>query len=167
MSELDTLFDIQYQLDQEIVTTHGLEDRDLISRKCMALMVETAELANETRVFKYWSLKGPSAREVILEEYVDCLHFILSIGLELKVNVEDLNPPVSSSEEVSDQSFTCFESLFASIQAFTQSPTLIVYQNLFNSFLELGQTLQFHWAEIEQAYLDKNKINHERQKQGY
>ncbi|WP_178076329.1 dUTP diphosphatase, partial [Pseudomonas sp. 2822-15] len=30
----------------------------------------------------FWSDKGPSTDEVILEEYVDGIHFILSVGIE-------------------------------------------------------------------------------------
>ena len=47
----------------------------------MALLVER-ELANETRSFKFWSTKGPSANEIILEEYVDSIHFLLSLLIE-------------------------------------------------------------------------------------
>ncbi len=48
-------------------------------KRDLALTIELAELANETRCFKYWSSKGPSEREVILEEFVDSIHFLLSL----------------------------------------------------------------------------------------
>lgn len=41
------------------------------------------------------------------------------------------------------------------------------YVVVFNNFLSLGEMLGFTWEEIEQAYYDKNKINHQRQENGY
>ena len=48
----------------------------------LALLVEIGELANETRSFKFWSVKPASEKKIILEEFVDGIHFILSLGIE-------------------------------------------------------------------------------------
>ena len=77
---LQQLFTMQKELDDFIEQTQNIQ-QDVFQEKGLALLVELAELANETRCFKFWSTKGPSAREVILEEYVDSIHFILSLGL--------------------------------------------------------------------------------------
>jgi dimeric dUTPase (all-alpha-NTP-PPase superfamily) len=51
-----------------------------------ALLVELGEFANETRCFKFWSLKPASPKEVvILDEYADGMHFFLSLGIPLGV----------------------------------------------------------------------------------
>lgn len=83
--DLKNLFIMQEKLDQHIMEQHNLYGKPLFSEKLLALQVEIAELANETRCFKFWSNRGPSSKETILEEYVDCLHFILTIGLEKKL----------------------------------------------------------------------------------
>ena len=41
------------------------------------------------------------------------------------------------------------------------------YQDVFECFASLGALLGFTDEQIEQAYYDKNKINHERQSDGY
>ena len=79
---LKELFELQRKLDQRIIVNHNLQEDFLLKKKILALQVEIGELANETRCFKYWSKKGPSEKSIILEEYVDCIHFILSIGIE-------------------------------------------------------------------------------------
>ena len=84
------LFSLQRELDNRIVQEHELEGQNLFEKKLLALMVEVGELANETRCFKYWSKKAPSPKETILEEYVDGIHFILSLGLELGVTHGEL-----------------------------------------------------------------------------
>src|SRR3954454_6608730 len=82
MMDFEKLFQMQKGLDNHIEEKHRLEDEDLFSRKILALFVELGELANETRCFKFWSVKPASARSVILEEFVDGIHFILSLGIE-------------------------------------------------------------------------------------
>ena len=51
-------------------------------KKDWHFLLNLRNLANETRCFKFWSTKGPSDDAVILEEYVDSIHFLLSLGIE-------------------------------------------------------------------------------------
>lgn len=82
---------MQEELDKKIlenmkkdIATELIYDLDdLLTEKLLALQVEVSELANATRCFKYWSMKGPEQRERLLEEYADVLHFFLSVGLAL------------------------------------------------------------------------------------
>ena len=71
--ELTPLFALQEALDQEIALAHDVTYETTFPRRLMALLVELGEFANETRCFKYWSVKGPSPKEVILDEYADKL----------------------------------------------------------------------------------------------
>ncbi|MBU3110577.1 dUTP diphosphatase [Clostridium lacusfryxellense] len=160
--DLHKLFQMQNTLDQRIQAEHHLEGVPLLNKKILSLQVELSELANETRCFKFWSTKQPSSKDVILEEYVDCLHFILSLGLEK--NFQDTTLDVKDiCYELSDQ----FLNLYIYIADFAVDSTIHNYLNIFNNFLSLGQTLGFSVENIENAYLYKNKINHERQDNGY
>lgn len=160
---VEKLFQIQSELDQKIKEKHQLQDQDLTPAKIIALQVELAELANETRCFKFWSLKEASPRNVILEEYVDGLHFVLSIGLdkgyEKKVEVTIEQPKASLLHSFS-HAFDC-------ISIYAKEQSLNKYQQLFQSIISLGAVLDFSWEEIEQAYHEKNQVNHNRQEQGY
>jgi dimeric dUTPase (all-alpha-NTP-PPase superfamily) len=160
---LRSLFDIQRKLDQKIMNTHQLQDKDLVPSKILALQVELGELANETRCFKFWSLKEPSPRKIISEEYVDGLHFILSIGLDKEYKDE---VKVTINEQQKTQ-LEAFAQIFDLISAYSNDQSLAQYQALFQAFVDLGQVLGFSWSEIEQAYLEKNQVNHARQQQGY
>ncbi|MCT8138628.1 dUTP diphosphatase [Anaerobacillus sp. CMMVII] len=70
------LFKKQKELDDRIVKEHNLEGQYLLSDKILALLVELGELANETRCFKFWSDKPPSAPDIVIEEFVDGIHFL-------------------------------------------------------------------------------------------
>lgn len=82
---LSDLYELQDELDKFILEQKHAEltDKELLTDNLLALQVEVSELANATRIFKYWSNKGPEAKEVIMEEYVDVLHFFLSVGNQL------------------------------------------------------------------------------------
>ncbi|WP_273832586.1 dUTP diphosphatase [Guptibacillus sedimenti] len=157
----ELLFTLQKQLDDRIVQEHGLDDVDLFENKLLALKVELGELANETRCFKYWSKKAPSPKETILEEYVDGIHFILSLGLELGITAFEGLPKKAASSEVQ-----AFHDVYRAIDRLV-SKKEEPYYNLMESYLTLGQTIGLEYKEISEAYLKKNKVNHNRQDQGY
>jgi dimeric dUTPase (all-alpha-NTP-PPase superfamily) len=163
MLNMAELFETQRKLDNRIVETHHLEGQSFVSEKILALLVELGELANETRCFKFWSLKGPSERPVILEEYVDGLHFILSIGLDFNYETVELCPDLTVNHSLTNR----FLTVFSKIDTFNQSQTVQNYKDVFESFLLLGYQLGFSNQDIVQAYERKNVINHERQEQGY
>ena len=159
---ISELYEMQRELDNRICKEHRLEGKNLVPSKILALQVELGELANETRCFKFWSGRGPSSEEVILEEYVDCLHFILSIGLES--GLTDINlVRIDNDNNLIDQ----FQNIFTRIVAFQHEPTLDNYEMLFAHFLLLGGKLGFSEEKIYLAYLRKNRVNHQRQDEGY
>ncbi|MBM7614983.1 dUTP diphosphatase [Alkaliphilus hydrothermalis] len=159
---IQELFNIQKILDTKILQEHKLEGEDLVSRKIMALQVELGELANETRCFKYWSKKNPSGKQIILEEYVDCLHFVLSIGLE--INFMEVSAEIKMEETTEVDQFL---KVFANIADFQRDLSHEMYVTLWGNFILLGAIIGFSWEEINTAYLRKNEINHQRQVEGY
>src|SRR5690606_16674705 len=105
---LEKLFQMQKELDARILAEHPIQEgENRLAKKILALLVELGELANEWRGFKFWSEDqvprtrvlvnrttddigfkyiGPEhIKNPLLEEYVDCLHFLLSIGLESEI----------------------------------------------------------------------------------
>jgi dimeric dUTPase (all-alpha-NTP-PPase superfamily) len=162
--DLQRLYSMQKMLDERIETQHGLQDENLVEKKMLALFVEIGELANETRCFKFWSLKPPAPLEKVLEEYVDGLHFILSLGIELNFG-DDVDKMKKETENYSlvEQ----FLRVFQAVNEFQQTKSLEAYKHLFTNYLQLGEHLGFTNEQIEQAYIKKNEVNHERQNQNY
>lgn len=152
----------QKQLDEKIENRHGLQNKVLFQEKMLALLVEVGELANETRCFKFWSNKPSSQNDVVLAEYVDGLHFILSIGLE-----KNLVPLPFHSTDNKFSLTQQFNQVFEKIIIFQQQPDEEAYQQLCNCYLQLGEKLKFAERDIQNAYYQKNRINHQRQEQGY
>lgn len=156
------LYRMQKQLDNYIESQHDLTGKDLFEEKQLALLVELGELANETRCFKFWSNKPRNEESVILEEYVDGIHFILSLGLEKGYEYISARTENSSNSETVQ-----FNQVFAACVSFKQQPTRANYELLFEYYLQLGELLGFDEKAVQEAYLKKNEINYERQNQGY
>lgn len=155
------LYEMQTQLDQHIENTHALAKGGKVDEKILALLVELGELANETRCFKFWSTKPASEKEVILEEYVDGVHFLLSIGLDMDLDYES-----GRLKEVESQT-SAFLSVYKSIEEFRMNKDLSTYRSAFRAYLELGLTLGIKEGELIHAYERKNEINFQRQDDGY
>lgn len=112
----------------------------------------------------YCSATGIQARP-LLEEYVDCLHFILSIGLELEVDWKETNWLMIVENDTTKR----FQRVFSKVSELTEYQSFADerWGELFEEFYHLGTLLGFTWEQVEEAYYAKNKVNHERQKAGY
>jgi len=156
------LFDMQKKLDTYIKKNHQLEDAHLFSEKILALLVELGELANETRCFKYWSTKTASAREVILEEYVDNVHFLLSLGIEKNYQFSQIEVK-ETNKNIIEQ----FNEVYRKVIHFYEKQNEVNYQELVVAYLQLAHLLGFTEQAIVNAYIEKNEVNYERQQSGY
>lgn len=201
---LQNLFELQKQLDEHIEKIHPRQEgEDRLAKKILALQVELAECAQESRCFKYWShnqeprLKGykeikckwcngsgddgsgvcPDCKcegyvykeyNPLLEEYVDCLHFILSIGNDIigELTDSEIEDILLNAKEDSGNIVDSFIVLnrYSCELKFREKYD---YISLLTIFLSLGLTFGFTRDQVEQGYLAKNKINHERQESGY
>jgi dimeric dUTPase (all-alpha-NTP-PPase superfamily) len=172
---LSKLFHMQRQLEDRIMMEKGLVGQDLLPKKIIALQVEMGELANEIRFFKFWSQDQTPRTKVpkrptmnyediewtnrVLEEYADALHLGLSIGIELEWDMEQASIFPRRRADLTEQ----FQALFYYSSRLLSDKWL----DFMDLFMGLGEMLGFTWEEIEQAYFEKNAVNHTRQEQGY
>lgn len=156
------LFKMQGKLDEYISTNHQLENKNLFNEKFLALLVELGELANETRCFKFWSTQGSSERETVLEEYVDNIHFLLSLGIE-----KDYEFSAITTSKTEYNKTEQFNHVFRLAIRFYEKQTEESYMKMIESYLQLAELLGFDEQDIFKAYIEKNEVNYERQKSGY
>ncbi|HDR4520617.1 TPA: dUTP diphosphatase [Bacillus cereus] len=97
----------------------------------------------------------------LLEEYVDGLHFAISLCIDMDVKI---TLPVSiRCCDVTEQ----FLEIYALAVKLKDDPTAYNADILLSHYLGLGEMLGFKLDEIECAYIEKNKVNHDRQNNGY
>jgi len=151
----------QKELDNAIIQKNNLQNEYLINKKIIALHVEFSELLNELpETFKYWSNKKNNYKKA-LEEYVDCVHFAVSIGNDLGTFPKDSTPIMRT--KIEEQITDVLRSLGYMIRFGDGNHFL----HLFNLIEGLGLMLGFTQRDIDEAYSKKNKINHQRQTDGY
>lgn len=159
--------------DQEPVT----ELAYAICRKCggsgtpIGIPVETG--------IDCWNCEGTGelVSNPLLEEYADCLSFILKIGNDLGITHED----ICIEDDLTGEDVTeTFNLLFISVTtlsmyldvnipaSITKEDLKEAYHDIIERFVGLGESqLGFTWDEIVTAYYKKNEENHRRQESGY
>jgi dimeric dUTPase (all-alpha-NTP-PPase superfamily) len=181
---LEKMYEMQKALDARIIKEKGLEGIDLLPNTVLALQVEISELANEWRGFKHWSndreprtsekdcffCSGGDTdcpqchgRNPLLEEYVDCLHFFLSLARQLELPGEELN----IMWEVPTQETVHLFSDLLTVVGLIDYNDLESFYDSWKIFNLLGTRLGFTFDQIAEAYVAKNRVNHERQANGY
>ena len=65
-------------------------DKVIFDKNCIELLVELGEFINETKCFKYWSIKSPDKAKV-LDEYADCIIMTLYFYNQLNMDIEKCN----------------------------------------------------------------------------
>lgn len=176
---LKHLFELQAKLDERIYKEHPpKEDEDRLAKKILALLGGLGELCNCWRGFKYWSNNqkprtlaydecpcgtdygscdeygcsdGLLEYNPFLEEYVDCLHFILSIGLEL--NFTDIDVWKVKEATTTNQFIECFGTIYNMHfqKRVNGEVPRVMYEHLFAYFIGLGEMLGFNWHGLGMA----------------
>lgn len=100
----------------------------------------------------------------LLEEYVDVLHFVLELGLEIGYDSRDSwGLDQIRTDQVEENITDQFRLVFYHTSMLADDD---YYIELFAAYLNLGEMLGFTWKQIEQAYFEKNEVNHLRQDSG-
>ncbi|MBH0159084.1 dUTP diphosphatase [Fictibacillus sp. 5RED26] len=179
------MFETQESLRSRIIQEHNLDpnSKEFSDNLTLAFYVEVGECANEWRGFKQWSKKRtPVTKKVefafgnpggafeivtnpLLEEYVDGFHFLLEKGLEIGLSTfEPTIVKVNNPGTMFRETYTLIAQLEKAKNYHIKS---FYYGVLFNHYLALGKSLGFTTKEIESAYFEKNKVNFQRQEDGY
>ena len=159
---LDELFPLQRELDDDIAKRHDVTYESTKDKRLLALLVEFGEFANETRCFKYWSLKPMSEKAVVLDEYADGMHFFLSLGIPLGVS--------SFSKELVKKDIdpaTAILEVYQEAAKLHQDYSVEQYKKAFGMFLDLLPLFGFTGNDAKEAYLKKLQVNHVRQETHY
>ncbi|MGD8188541.1 dUTP diphosphatase [Brevibacillus ginsengisoli] len=119
--------------------------------------------------------EGEQTYNPLLEEYVDCLHFVLSIGIETRHEPGIVEPLQAKTGGVIQQFLSLNKHVGSMSFAwsvdeagnFTTSNFYDRYDQSLKLLLGLGEMFEFTWEQIEQAYHQKWEENIRRQQTGY
>lgn len=149
---LDLLFD----------KDNDIRSKEIIRKNILALLVEIGELANETRCFKFWSVKPSSSKEIVLEEYIDTLFMILCFCNITEVDLtEDF--PSSFDLDIID-TFTLLYNESSSLKVELDKEKI---KKLLVIVLHLGDLLNFTIEDLEEGTRIKSEIIRKRFETNY
>jgi len=195
--DLEKMLNAQKELDNTIIKKKNLKDVNLTPNTFLALQVELAEFANESRWFKHWSNNQTPRTKAVrnttmmeedkeyynpqLDEFADCTHFFLSIANQkgwqdaLFILEEQLAPDEFDGDVTGfflEMTYFLNKSHF---EVYKKGEEIAGFQKneywfrlAWMLFLNIGiNGFGYTLNQIEQAYFLKNKINHQRQKEDY
>ena len=147
---LDKVFDEKYS-----------SDIDYYNKNCIALLIELGEFINETKCFKYWSIKTPNMDNV-LEEYADCITMCLSFFTHLNVEFDNI-PKHSNIDDI----FILINEIFKDATDMIEHGSGDLIKKIFSNVLYLGELLKLDKQEIYNACYKKMRIIDERLNSDY
>lgn len=154
MKQFNVVYDANKKLDDLFNNKYPQMSDEIFRKNVLELMVEIGELANETRCFKYWSCKGPSAKDIILDEYADCILMILMFCNYLGISLdEEFNDP---KEKGIIEQFTYLYHLCSQIGDNYNKEHV---KNVLSNFVYLGKLLNFTDEDIIDGCLIKINRN--------
>lgn len=157
----ENIFKKQKDLDEAMSTKSALINPNLTSfdysqQKLLALIVETAELANEIQSFKYWKKNKIINKNSALEEYADLIHFLVSFANNF--NLDPKIDPLVVSNDFNEQLTQLFISIAHAMVDINHDSIL----KIFKLTLGVAKIMGFTNKEIEFWYNFKNKKNYDR-----
>lgn len=155
MIQYNKIYEENKILDNLFNDTHPQTEDAIFKKNILGLLVEIGELANETRCFKYWSTKGSSEKEIVLEEYADCLLLIFMFCNYLDISLdESFEKP--NFNEINDH----FIYLYKLSSEIYDNYNKEYIKRLLSNFIYLGKLLNFSDEDIVSgclAKINKNK----------
>lgn len=143
---IDGLFESRYTNDKDIVRKNRLE-----------LLVELGELANETRCFKYWSINQTGDKEKVLEEYIDCLFMTLYFCNIMDVSLDEDYPSSSNGDIIET-----FLKLYKYSGNLESNPNKEELKMILVELDHLARLLDFTIEDLERVTIKKKKIIEDR-----
>ncbi len=165
--QIEEMMKLQKALDIRVRENNEIElDKDLTLEKFLALKTELYEFINELESFKYW--KKNKGKDHILEEACDTLHFILSLAIDKEV---DMNIEEKEIKELGEVDKIETNELLA-MSDFLISDCMIdndwiALKLVLTIILIVLRRVGFDKEDLYNAYIEKNKVNHERQDNNY
>lgn len=89
--KLETIFNMQRSLDDDIVRLRGLDyPKDVwLQKEVLAMLSELSEVLDEVN-FKWWKNPKPVDDDALRGELVDVLHFFVSMCLKSGMDADEL-----------------------------------------------------------------------------
>ena len=163
MEEYNIYFQRNKQLDKMYEERYGNDITGMYEKNCLELIVEICEFANESKCFKYWTVKSPN-KEMLLEEYADCLSMLFCI-----FNANDVEEINKLDIQLNDDIIVLFNEMIrmCTLLIDKNNVNTELLLNIFTYLLHIGKLLDISDRELLDACYMKIGKNIERLNSDY
>lgn len=145
-----TIYETNQSLDDVFIKRYATTP-DYHQKNVIELLVEIGEFVNETKCFKYWTVKSPD-REKELEELADCITMTLLFYHLLQMPLE------LSSRIDSENVYEVINHLYQKGTELLEELKEDVVKDILTNLLYLGELFHFEEEEILEAISKKQEI---------
>ena len=161
MEEWNKIFEINKKLDEEFIKKCNCNSEEYYKKNCIELIVEISEFANETKCFKYWSIKSAD-KDKVLEEYADAITMTLSFFTTLNVELDNIGNHCETDDVI-----VVFNELFKDASCMLESGSEELIKRIFSNLIYVGELLNYSKEDIYEACYKKMNIVRERLNSNY
>ena len=144
------------KLDEEFNSKYQENEPEFYEKNCIELLVEIGEFINETKCFKYWSIKSPN-KEKMLEELADCLNMIFYFYGLLNLDITDFTNTKIEKNRLKqiNHIYNLSTNLFNNLNEQD-------IKNIFVNLLDFAYSLDIQEEELLEKLEEKHQITYNR-----
>lgn len=138
-----------------------VDEKQMFEKNCIEFLVELGEFVNETKCFKYWSIKKPNYDE-LLEELADVFGMLLYFYdiLDIEVSYSDIGNNDKSLLELINETYYLGTKLYKELNK-------NLLEKIFGNLLSIANLLKITEKEIITVLIKKQNIVEERLNMDY
>ena len=125
---------------------------EVFNKNCIELLVELGEFINETKCFKYWSIKKPN-KELVLDELADVLKMTMTFLHVINKEIKEYEV-----KDIECDLITLINNTYVMATEIMNNISEVLIDNIFKNLLGIAYKLDLNKKEIIDAIVKKQQI---------
>ena len=139
----------QVYINRELQTTKNeVLNVQRLNQKILAFLHDLGQVAEDSRCYLFWEKDEPIDHQQLLEDYLEGLTMLMSIGYELRIDSTKNHSEIPSPTDIYSLFFKIYHSILK-VQSHYSSED---YQNTIDDYFTLGFQLNIQIEEILNSY---------------
>ena len=139
----------QVYINRELQTTKNeVLNVQRLNQKILAFLHDLGQVAEDSRCYLFWEKDEPIDHQQLLEDYLEGLTMLMSIGYELRIDSIKNHSEIPSPTDIYSLFFKIYNSILK-VQSHYSSED---YQNTIDDYFTLGFQLNIQIEEILNSY---------------
>ena len=139
----------QVYINREIqVAKNEILNTTRINQKILSFLHDLSEVALESRCYLFWEKEEPVNHQQLLENYLEGLTMLMSIGYELRIDSIKNHTEIPENQDLYSLFFKIYQSILNVQKQYSSED----YQNTIDDYFTLGFNLGIDIDEIIDNY---------------